>query len=80
MSATTFYMPRHGKPATTTVRVDADLAAELEVIAEYLEETVNRETTIGSLIEEWVRPHLAKHRQKAIDYRIEKLKRMKDSQ
>lgn len=81
MSAGTLtYMGRAKKNATTTVRVDANLAEELEVIAEYISETTtDREATIGSLIADWSKPHIAKHRQKAIDHRIDKLKKMRES-
>lgn len=71
-------MARPKKDATTTIRVNAQFAEELEVISEYLQDTVDDGITIGSLVVEWSKPHIQKYRQKAIDHRIDKLKRMKD--
>lgn len=79
MSVTFPLMPRAKKSATTTIRVDSALAEELEVISEYIEEISGKPTTIGSLLNEWTRPHILKHRQKAIDHRIDKYKRMREN-
>lgn len=72
-------MAKQKKPATTTVRVETSLQEDLELIAEYLDETTQNDVTIATLLGEWSKPHVAKYRQKAIDYRIEKLKKMREN-
>ena len=78
MSATLICMPRERKAPTTTVRVPVTFAEELEVITDYLGETSDKEVTVGTLLEEWARPHILKYKQKAIGYRIERLKKMRE--
>lgn len=80
MSATLLDMPREKKAPTTTVRVPVTFADELEVIVDYLDDirTGGKEVTVGSLLEEWCKPHISKYKQKAIDHRIEKLNKMRN--
>jgi hypothetical protein len=68
-------MPRERKPPTTTIRVHASLADDLDVIAEYLRETTNKQVTVASLLYQWCKPHIDEHRQRAYKHRIEREKR-----
>lgn len=79
MVSTLLSMPREKKAPTTTVRVPTSFAEEVEVITDYLGEIGDKEVTVGILLEEWCRPQIAKYKQKAIDHRIEKLKKMRES-
>lgn len=77
MSVTTLCMPKDKKAPTTTVRVTESLAADLEVIVDYLEDTTGKAVTVASLLAQWCKPHIERYREKAIDHRIERLRRMK---
>lgn len=69
-------MPKALKEKTVTIRVRQSFSDQLELIADYLQDTTGKFTPRDVLLSDWARPHMAEHLEKAIAHKMAKLKAM----
>lgn len=69
-------MPKAFKEKTVTIRVRQSFADELEVIADYLQDTSGQFVPRDVLLSQWASPHMKEHLNKAIAHKMAKLKAM----
>jgi hypothetical protein len=75
-------MPYMAKPATRPVKLAPDIAEKVRLIAEWMTDTSLKgdgvEVSMGDLLSEWSRPHIAKYLEDAVKHDMKKKKAMLD--